>query len=179
MVISLDGFVTSKYGGTDIKWDDKALKFCTDNLKNVDNILLGRTTAEGFIPHWEGVANDPKDDDYKLGKLLNDIPRIVFSKKLKTSKWDNATVANGDFVKEIRALKRKKGKDMIVYGGHSFVSSLIQHGLIDEYSLLVNPFAYGSGEPIFGSLKNTLPLTLENCEPFACGLVLLSYTKRK
>jgi dihydrofolate reductase len=179
MVISLDGFVTAKHGGTDIEWDDKAIKFCIDNLKGVDNILLGRTTAEGFIPHWEGVANNPKDSEYKLGKPLNDIPKIVFSKKLKTSKWDNATLANGDLVAEMKALKKKKGKDMIVYGGHSFVRSLIQHDLIDEYFLLVNPFAYGSGEPIFNSLKNTLQLTLEECKPFPCGIVLLRYARPK
>src|SRR5689334_16915405 len=118
MVMSLDGFVKGDYPGGDVKWDKAAYKFCFDNLKNVDRILLGRTTAEGFIPHWKGVANDPKDADHKLGKLLTDIPKIVFSKKLKTTKWDNATIANGDVVKEIKALKKKKGKDMIVYGGY-------------------------------------------------------------
>ncbi len=175
VVISLDGFVKGDYGGANINWDKEAWKFCIDNLKNVDCILLGRNTAEDFIPHWRGVANNPKDNDYKLGKPLTDIPKIVFSKKLKTSKWDNATIAKGDIVKEIKALKRRKGKDMIVYGGYSFVSSLIQHTLIDEYFLLVNPFAYGSGEPIFNSLKNNLQLKFEKCKPFAWGIVLLHY----
>ena len=175
MVMSLDGFVKGDYGGANIKWDKAAWQFCIDNLKNVDSILLGRKTAKDFIPHWKKVSDNPKDSDYKIGKPLTDIPKIVFSKKLSTSKWDNATIAKGDMVKEIKALKKKKGKDMIVYGGYSFVSSLIQHGLIDEYFLLVNPFAYGSGEPIFNSLKNNLQLKLEKCKPFACGIVLLHY----
>lgn len=179
MVISIDGFVEGDYGGANIQWDDEAYKFCIDNLKNVDCILLGRNTAEGFIPHWRGVANNPKDSEYKLGKPLTNIRKIVFSKKLKTSKWDNATVAKGDIVKEIKALKKRKGKDMIVYGGYSFVSSLIQHGLIEEYFLLVNPVAYGSGEPIFNSLKNNLQLKLETCNPFPCGIVLLHYKQRR
>src|SRR5688500_10720415 len=152
MVISLDGFVKGDHPGADIKWDKAAYKFCTDNLKNVDRILLGRNTAKDFISHWKRVADNPKDSDYKLGRPLTDIPKIVFSKKLKTSKWDNATIAKGDIIKEVKALKKKSGKDMIVYGGYSFVSSLIQHRLIDEYFLLVNPFAYGSGETIFSAL---------------------------
>jgi dihydrofolate reductase len=156
MVISPDGFVKGGYGGAGVRWDDEAWDFCIDNLNNVDCILLGRNTAEDFIPYWRGVANNPKDHEYKLGKPLNDIPKIVFSKKLKTSKWDNATIASGDVIKEIKALKRRKAKDMIVYGGYSFVSSLIQHALIDDYFLLVNPVAYGKGEPIFNSLKNNL-----------------------
>jgi len=175
MVISIDGFAKGDYSGANIKWDKKAWQFCIDNLKNVDNILIGRNTAEDFIPHWKGVANNPKDSDYKIGKPLTDIPKIVFSKKLRTRTWDNTTIAKGDIVKEIKALKRKKGNDMIVYGGCSFVSSLIKHGLIDEYFLLVNPFAYGSGEPIFSALKNNLKLNLEKCTPFPCGIVLLHY----
>ncbi len=177
MVMSLDGFVKGDHSGADIEWDKEAWQFCIDNLKNVDAIVLGRNTAEGFIPHWKGVADNPKDSDYKLGKPLTDIPKVVFSKKLKTSKWDNTTIVKGDIVKEIKALKRRKGKDMIVYGGHSFVSSLIKSGLIDEYFLLINPFAYGSGEPIFNLLKNNLALKLEKCKPFSCGIVLLHYKK--
>jgi dihydrofolate reductase len=177
MVMSLDGFVKGDYGGANIEWDKEAWQFSIDNLKNVDAIVLGRKTAKDFIPYWKKVADNPKNSEYKIGKPLTDIPKIVFSKKLKTNKWDNATIVKGDLVKEIRALKKKKGKDMIAYGGYSFVSSLIQHGLIDEYFLLVNPFAYGSGKPIFNLLKNNLALKLEKCRPFACGIVLLHYKK--
>jgi dihydrofolate reductase len=159
------------------KWDDGMTKFSIDNLKNVDNILLGRNTAEGFIPYWEAVAKNPKDDLYKLGKPLASIPKVVFSKKLDNSQWDNATIAKDDIVKEIKALKRKKGKDILVYGGDSFVSSLIQHDLIDECYLLINPAAIGNGQPGFNPLRNNLKLTLAKCKPFACGTVLLHYTK--
>lgn len=63
-----------------IKWDNEMVNFCVDNLKNVDSILLGRITAEGFIPYWADVAKNPQPDDInsKLGKPLTDIPKIVF-----------------------------------------------------------------------------------------------------
>ncbi len=177
MQISLDGFVTAEYGGTNFNWDNEVRGFSIDNLENVDCILLGRNTAEGFIPHWGGVANDPEDSDHNIGKLLTDIPKVIFSKKLKTSKWDNATIAKGDIKEEIEKFKKKKGKDMIVYGGYTLVSSLIAQRLIDEFYLLVNPVAVGSGEPIFKSLKSNLQLTFIKCEPFACGTVLLCYER--
>ena len=167
--------------GPDLSWDDEVTSFSLENLKNVDCILLGRKTAEGFIPYWAEVVNNPsaqnlKDGDYKLGKPLTDIPKVVFSKKLKTSKWENATIITGDIAEEIKKLKKKKGKNIIVYGGFSFVSSLIKHGLIDEYYFLINPLASGNGLPIFKALSK-LPLTLKKCQPFACGTVLLYYTR--
>lgn len=179
MQISLDGLVTMEYGGTNFNWDNEVRSFSIENLTNVDNILLGRNTAQDFIPHWAGVASNPNHNDHKFGKLLTDFPKVVFSKKLKTSKWDNTTIVNGDIVEEIKNLKKKTGKDIIVYGGSSFVSSLIQHGLVDEFYLLVNPTAVGNGLTIFKSLKDNLQLTLEKCETFTCGTVLLFYKPKK
>lgn len=156
MQISLDGFVTMEYGGTNFNWDNEVRSFSIENLTNVDNILLGRNTAEDFIPHWAKVASNPNHDDHKFGKLLTDFPKVVFSKKLKTSKWDNTTIVNGNIVEEVNILKKKEGKDIIVFGGSSFVSSLILHDLVDEFYLLVNPVAVGKGLTIFESLKNKL-----------------------
>ncbi|WP_431200796.1 dihydrofolate reductase family protein [Mucilaginibacter sp. P19] len=67
--------------------------------------------------------------------------------------------------------------DILVYGGDSFVSSLIQHDLVDEFYLLVNPAEIGNGQQTFNPLKNDLELKLVNCEPFACGAALLYYTR--
>ncbi len=59
VVISLDGFVKGDDGRANIKWDNEVWKFCINNLKNVDCILLGRNTAECFISYWKGVADNP------------------------------------------------------------------------------------------------------------------------
>jgi len=93
--------------------------------------------------------------------------------------WHNTTIASRGIAEEINALKKKNEKDMIVYGGHTFVSSLIQQALIDEFFLLVNPVAFGSGERIFNILKNNLHLALKKCQRFACGTVLLHYMQQK
>jgi dihydrofolate reductase len=84
-------------------------------------------------------------------------------------------LATGDLVDEINALKRQDGQDIIVYGGATFVSSLIKHNLIDEYHLFVNPTAISRGLPIFGERDHNHRLTLVKAKPFPCGIVVLHY----
>lgn len=161
----------------DNKWDSGMSDFSIENLTNVDCILHGRKTAEGFIPYWTAVANNVNDTEHKLGKRFSEISNVIFSNTLKESIWDNTSILSGNIEDAIRDLKNQNGKDIIVYGGESFVSSLIEHDLIDEYYLLINPVAIGNEKPIFNPLKNNLQLTLMICRPFACGAVLLSYSR--
>lgn len=162
----------------DNKWDSGMSDFSIDNLNNVDCILHGRKTAEGFIPYWTEVANNPNDGEHKLGRRFAEIPNAIFSNTLKDSKWDNSIIINGNLAEAIKALKNKDGKDIIVYGGDSFVSSLIQHDLIDEYYVLTNPAALGNGQQTFNPLKNELELKLVACKAFACGAVLVYYSRQ-
>lgn len=160
-----------------IKWDHDMVTFCIDNLKNVDAILLGRITAEAFIPAWREIAGnpDPEDINSGLGKPINDTPKVIFSNTRKVNKWDNTTIISGNFAEKIGKLKDGIGKDIMVYGGNSFVSSLVQHKLIDEYYLLVNPLAISSQEPILKFINDSLQLQLKECRSFGCGTILLKY----
>jgi len=159
----------------DNRWDKGMSNFSIENLKNVDCLLHGRKTGEGFIPYWTEVANNPNDGEHELGKCFAQIPNIIFSNTLKISKWNNTTILNGDIAEAIKDLKNQKGKDILVYGGDSFVTSLIQHDLIDEAYLLVNPAAIGNEQQTFNPLHNKLELKLVGCKPFDCGVALLSY----
>jgi len=159
------------------KWDDKMTKFSIDNLKTVDNIVLGRHTAEGFIPYWDDVAKNPKAEWYKLGVPLSHIPKVVFSRKLRTDKWNNANIIKGNITEEIKKLKKKKGTDIMVYGGDSFAASLVKNDLVDELYLLVNPAAIGTGNKTFNPLHENMELKLKKTTPFPSGIVLLYYTR--
>jgi dihydrofolate reductase len=161
----------------DNKWDSGMSNFSIENLKDVDCILHGRKTAEGFIPYWSEIAHNPNDGEHKLGKRFSEIPSVIFSNTLTVSKWDNTTIMNGDLRQEVEALKNKKGREILVYGGDSFVSSLIQHDLVDEFYLLINPAVIGNGQQTFNPLKSDLKLKLVKCSPFDSGAVLLCYTR--
>ena len=175
MQISIDGMVAAQNGKTFFNWDDEIRQYSIANAANVDCLLLGRKTAVGFIPHWKSVADNPEHADFEIGKVIKDIPKVVFSKTLQKSEWPNATVADGEIADHVNQLKRQTGKDLLVYGGSSFVASLIERNLVDEYHLLVNPVALGKGQTIFAGLAHTLRLTLVASRPFTCGTVLLRY----
>ena len=71
--------------------------------------------------------------------------------------------------------KKQDGKDIIAYGGATFVSALIRHRLIDEFHLFINPTAIGKGMTIFKELDSKQNLTLLRSLAFACGIIVLNY----
>jgi dihydrofolate reductase len=180
MDITVDGFVGRPNGNMDwptFNRDDELKSYSLTNLEGIDCILmiLGRNTKMSFIPYWASVANNPKDPNFAYGKRLTEIPKIVFSKAHERSEWANTKVINGEVVEEISKLKKQKGKDIIVFGGAKFASTLIKNRLVDEFHLLVNPVAIGNGLSIFKDLENKLDMSLVEAKSFECGIVWLQY----
>lgn len=175
--ISVDGFIAGKNGEMDwMVWDwDEQLKEYVSNLtKHVDTILLGRKLAEGFIPSWTSMLEKPETAN-DFAKAMVETPKVVFTKTMEKSNWPFTELAKGDLTAEVSKIKANAGKDMIVYGGGTFVSSLIKAGLIDDYFLFVNPVALGDGMPIFNKIKANHKLVLKALKSFECGIVVLHY----
>ena len=156
--------------------DDKLNQFINSLIDSSDTILLGRKMTDGFVRHWENAfSNNP---DTPFAKKMLDIPKVVFTKTLDKSTWNNTTLAKGNLAEEIANLKKSHhggSKDIIVYGGAGFVSSLIKEGLIDEYHLFVNPTAIGNGMTIFKSLDRTQKFSVIQSMFYSCGITVLSY----
>jgi dihydrofolate reductase len=177
MQVSVDGFVAGANGEMDwmvFDWDDELKNYVNEITEPVDCIILGRKLAQGFIHSWTSQIANPETANAFAHKMV-DTPKIVFSKTLENTEWENAKLAKGDSVQAITQLKEQLGEDIIVYGGGSFVSFLIMERLIDEYNLFVNPVALGKGMTIFNSLEEKLNLTLVKNKMFDCGIVLLCY----
>jgi dihydrofolate reductase len=180
--MSIDGCIAGPNGEMD--WmvglqDDKLNKYVNELTESFDTILLGRKMTDVFISYWSDVINKPDEPWYALAKKMIEIPKVVFTKTLKKSKWINTDIATGDITDEIMKLKRQEGKDMVVYGGASFDSSLIKLGLIDEFLLFINPVAIGNGMTIFKDLNEIQEFNLVKSIAFDSGEVLLHYETRK
>lgn len=180
--MTVDGFVAGPNGELD--WmifgaDERMSERVNELTDSSDTILMGRKMTDGFIDYWTSVLENPESPEYDFARKMIDIPKIVFSKTVTESKWVNTTVANGDLTEEIEKLKNLDGKDIIVYGGASFVSSLIEKNLINEYHLIVNPVAIGKGLSIFGDLEEKLNLRLVKSEVFSTGEVELNYVPQE
>lgn len=175
--MTIDGFIGEPNGEMDWvshNWTPDTVAYVQELTDSMDTILLGRKLAEGFIPHWAGVAADSASPEQAVGKLFSETPKIVFSNTLKTSEWEHTEVAS-DPVKVIGELKKQDGKDILVYGGATFVGSLISNGLIDELHVFVNPTAIGSGISIFSQLTEKRNYKLIKAQAFEGGMALLVY----
>lgn len=161
------------------KIDERMERHIHSTIDSSDTILLGRKMTNEFIVYWENIANnEPEHEEYLLAKKLVAASKVVFTKTLKESTWNNTTLATGDIVQEVNKLKNQEGKDIIVYGGGGFVSSLIKEGLIDEFHLFINPNALGQGMPIFQRLTKAQNLKLLSTSAFDNGVALLVYERK-
>lgn len=180
--MTVDGYISGPNGEMDFmvwNWDDELRDYVTDLTEPVDCIVLGRKLAQGFIPHWAAVAADPGHPEFTAGQKFTNTHKVVFTKTLDRSEWGNTVLAKGDLVDEITQLKKQDGEDIIAYGGASFVSALVKHGLIDEFHLFINPAAIGSGRTIFKELKAKQDLRLVRARSFDCGIVILNYAPKR
>ncbi|MRR10843.1 hypothetical protein EG831_12405 [bacterium] len=75
---------------------------------------------------------------------------------------------------EVARLKQQPGKGMLIFGGADLSSTLIRHGLIDEFRLFFNPVVLGQGAPAFKGLAERVPLKLVGSKVFKTGMVLLT-----
>lgn len=178
MQVSMDGF-NSTGPNDEQKWVTWAWKEIRQHVLDLfdatDTILIGRGLAMDYIPYWQNSVNDPDGPMYEVATRIVAAKKVVFTKTLDKSLWPNTELAKGDLVEEVKKLKAGDGKDMIVYGGSSFVSALAKEGLIDEFHLFVNPVALGRGVPIFDQLDKWQQLTLKKSITYDCGIVLLHY----
>jgi dihydrofolate reductase len=137
--------------------------------------LLGRRTWEIFASHWPRVT-DPTD---LVATKLNTLPKYVASRTLKTVPWQNSTLLGSDLPRAVAALKeRYEGRgELQVHGSCGLVQSLLEHDLVDEYTLLTFPVVLGAGRRLFGPGARPAPMTLVDSTRTSTGVVISTYRR--
>lgn len=149
--------------------DDEQEKYFVDQLWEAGAFLMGRNS-------WEAMAAFWPTSDHPSAKAMNEIPKVVFSRTLKSAdSWPETRIASGDTVEEINKLKAEPGKDLVAAGGTEFLHSLIKLGVVDEFRLWVLPAATGKGAPLFPELDQPLNLRLVKSTAFPSGVLELRY----
>jgi dihydrofolate reductase len=186
--MSVDGYMADKNGNTDWmvwnwgdewNWDDELRKYHNNLTASVDCILLSRKMAEeGFIHHWAMMAEKHDNPQFGFAKKITEAQKVVFTKTLNQSEWEHTVLAKGDLLEEVITLKKTPGRNIIAYGGATFASSLITSGLVDEFHLIMNPSALGSGLSLFNERRSPLNLSLMSSTSYTCGIVVLTYMRK-
>jgi len=175
---SLDGYFEGP--DRDINWhnvDEEFNKFAEQQTDEFGALLFGRVTYELMAGYWP--TEDAKRDDPIIAGLMNSLPKIVFSKTLKHVEWENTRLVNDNFVEAISKLKQEAGKDIAIFGSSDLAVTFIEHGLIDEFRIMVNPIALGKGKSLFKGLKTELYLKLTKTRTFKSGNILLYYEPKR
>jgi dihydrofolate reductase len=168
--VTLDGRVDEIRDWTIPYDDDGVAKYHTDLLMNSDGLLLGRKTYEIFAALWPSLS----------GKLpyvdkLNSMAKYVASTTLKELEWENSQLIEGDVAEGVAKLKQQPGQDLVMYGCHDLMHSLLEHDLVDEYRLLVHPVVLGKGRSFFEDGAGRVDLDLVDTAVISNGVAVLTY----
>jgi dihydrofolate reductase len=186
IITSLDGYYEGP--GKDVMalpFDDAFDEYNLQRLRAADTLLVGRTTFEGLKSYWPPIADDEnaRPVEREISRLNTAIDKMVISDSLtpaQTAPWRNTQIVKrADAHQQIATLKRRPGKDILVFGSHLLWNDLIQHGLVDELHVMIGPALLGGGTPVYaGHAQVALQLRdarrLEHSE-----LVLMRYAPRR
>lgn len=150
-------------------WNDEAAQYKYDELFAAGALLLGRVTYQIFAASWPTIK-----DDKGFADRMNSLPKYVVSTSLDRAEWNNSTLIKGNVPDEIARVKQQPGQDILLTGSADLVNALRQHGLIDEYRLMVFPVILGRGKKLFQD-GGTTSLKLVDRRIFSTGVCVLTY----
>src|SRR5687767_636470 len=126
----------------EVIWGPELEKISIEQLKSADFLVFGRVTYEGMAAYWKTAEGE-------IAELMNKIPKLVFSRTLKTVDWNNSTLVKGNASDEISKLKTQGNGDMYVFGSANLSETFINDNVFDEYRIGIAPVIIGSGRPLF------------------------------
>jgi dihydrofolate reductase len=156
-------------GGWAFKFDrgPEGDQFKMDEVMQADALLLGRVTYEGFAEAWPTREGDFADK-------FNTMAKYVVSSTIGEPEWNNSTVISpDDIADEVAKLKEQDGGDILVNGSAQLVAALAEHGLVDEYRLMVFPVILGSGKRLVPEGSDATALKLVDTKPAGDCVILM------
>jgi dihydrofolate reductase len=179
--ISLDGVMetptwTMPYMNGEIAQDN------FNDAMAADALLLGRVTYEGFASTWATPEHEawmnaafPLLPPSAFSKQMNSMKKYVVSSSIQELPWNNSHLIVGNIDEGVRNLKAQPGQDILVNGSGTLINTLIEHDLIDEYSLIVVPIVVGHGKRLFAERDRPVKLKLLETKTYANGVMRLKY----
>ncbi len=141
-------------------------------MQGTDALLFGRRTWQGMAAAWPERAGDPFAD------AMNAITKYVASRTLTEDdmSWSGSNLLPAeDAIGAVRELRAGEGGAMQVMGSPSLAAQLIEHDLVDEYRLMIEPILLGGGKRLFPEGGRARPLELVSCVTAGTGVLVCTY----
>ena len=150
--------------------DDVFMKSASEGMAETGGFLFGRKTYEVMAAFW---PSQPDSDPFVA--VLNGLPKHVASTTLREPlEWKGSTL-QGDVPAAVAALKEQPGGDLVVLGSGELVRTLMEHDLVDEFRLMIDPIVLGGGKRLFPEEGPVRPLRLVNSTTSGTGMLITTY----
>jgi dihydrofolate reductase len=143
-----------------------------EGLQEAEGLLFGRRTWQGMAAAWPERAGDPFAD------RMNAIPKYVASRTLTQDDltWNNSTLlAADDAIAAVGELRARDGGPLNVWGSTSLARQLVEHDLVDEYRLMIEPILLGGGKRVLPEDGRARPLELVSATTAGTGVLVCTY----
>jgi dihydrofolate reductase len=161
------------HGGWHLRYfDELSQGRVVESLTTAGRFLFGRHTYEIFAGYW---PNAPEEEQV-IAQPLNTRPKYVASRTLtEPLEWQNSTLIQDEVAEAVAALKQEDGGDVHVIGSLQLVQTLIEHDLVDELRLMIDPVVLGGGKRVFPGDGTLRPLQLVDSAVTTTGAILATY----
>ncbi len=158
-----------KHGGWHMPYfDDLSRKWVVAGYADAGGFLFGWRTYELLASYWPHAS----EEEQVIAEPLNTLSKYVASTTLtEPLEWEHATLLTGDVAEAVAALKREDGKALNVIGSTQLVHTLIEHDLVDEFRVMIDPLVVGGGKRLFRDGGSLRPLRLMESQVTTTGAI--------
>jgi dihydrofolate reductase len=175
--ISLDGVIQTSADENNFPYSDWSAPYRTPAGREMllarygeqFDLLLGRRTYEGFSRFWPKAPSSPMAD------RLNAAKKYVVTHRPESLEWGPFEGVGSEIVRGIRSVKSQDGPDLLLMGSSTLTSTVLEHGLVDEVVLLVDPVLLGTGKRLFAEGTPARAFELSSTTATPTGIVVNSY----
>ncbi|HYY64754.1 MAG TPA: dihydrofolate reductase family protein [Gaiellaceae bacterium] len=162
------------HGGWHMRYmeDELAQQWVLRSIREAGGFLLGRRTYEIFAAYWPNAS----EEEQVIAEPLNTKPKYVASTTLTAPlEWQNSTLVDGEVAAAVASLKQQDSGDLHVIGSTELMQTLIEHDLVDEFRLMIDPVVLGGGKRIFRDSGSIKSLRLIDGQVTSMGAILATY----
>jgi dihydrofolate reductase len=153
-------------------FDDLSRAWVVEGYAEAGGFLFGRRTYELLASYWPQAS----EEEQVIAEPLNTLPKYVASTTLtEPLEWEHATLLKGDVAEAVAALKQEDGKTLNVIGSTQLVHTLIEHDLVDQYRVMMDPLVVGGGKRLFPDDGVARPLRLVESQVTSTGAIIATY----